>query len=262
GLIVAAFSKVKIGNLGLIFGTLPLLLAFVLNPIADRVFNVKHVKAGNLIVATDLTTMLRLYPELEADYPATIRHRNTPRPNPKDLIIQLGDDNTELQNEYTKTFSAHPVQLLSAKFYRFGQMLSIENARKQKLAYDVIANQYGLKSNENHSAIRYKLNSLSWETGNKWYFIWISGLHVVWLILNILAAIYFLTRVFVKRNLESVFIFLLFLIPLSYYFSYLLAATTPDYRFMYPATLLMQVNIVSLLLSKILTISRKPENNL
>lgn len=262
GLIIAAFCRIKFGNIGLIFGILPLLLGFVLNPIVDGVFNVQHVRAGNLVVASDLTTMLLLYPELRAEYPATIRHQNTPRKTPKDLIIELGNDNTELQNEYARTFSNYPSQFLFAKLYRFGQMLSVQNAWKQKLAYDIISNQYGLKINENHREIRYKLNSLSAETGNKWYFIWFSGLHVVWLILNILAATYFLTRVFVKRNLESVFTFLLFLVPLSYYFSYLLAATTPDYRFMYPATLLMQVSIISLLLSRILTISRKPESAL
>ena len=262
GLIIAAFGKIKFGRAGLLFGILPLLLGFVLNPVVDRVFNVQHVRAGNLVVASDLTTMLLLYPELRAEYPATIRHQNTPRKTPKDLIVELGNDNTELQNEYTRTFSRYPSQFLFAKLYRFGQMLSVQNAWKQKLAYDIITNQYGLKTNENHWEIRYKLNSLSAETGNKWYFIWISGLHIVWLILDILAAIYFLTRVFVKRNLESVFTFLLFLIPLSYYFSYLLAATTPDYRFMYPATLLTQISIISLLLSKILMISKKQEGGL
>lgn len=253
GLIIAAFGRIKFGKVGLVFGGLPLLLGFILNPLVNLVFDVQPAKAENLVVASDLTTMLRLYPELKADYPATIRHDQLPRQTSKDLIVELGGDNAELQKEYAKTFSAYPVQLLSAKLYRFGQMLSLENARKQKLAYDVIANKYGLKSNETHSQIRYKLNALSSETANSWYFIWISGLHAVWLILNLAAAVYFLRRVLAERNLKSVFCFLLFLIPLSYYFSYLLAATTPDYRFMYPATLLMQVSIVSLISSKVLT---------
>ncbi|MGI9036150.1 MAG: hypothetical protein ACR2GD_08940 [Pyrinomonadaceae bacterium] len=260
-LIIAAFGKIKFGKVGLAFGALPVLIAFSINPIVDSVFNVQHVKAGNLVVASDLTTMLMLYPELKPEYPATIRHKNNPRPKPKDLIIELGSDNIELQNEYEKTLSAHPAQFLSVKLYRFGQMLSVENGLKQKLAYDIIVNQYGLKINDDHREIRYKLDSLSAETGNRWYFVWISGLHVIWLSLNIIFAVYFLRKVFRQKDLNAVFSFLLFLIPLSYYFSYLLAATTPDYRFMYPATLLMQVYVISFMLNKILTISKKSKSS-
>lgn len=261
-LIIAVFSKIKIGNAGLIFAVFSLLLAFIINPLADRLFNIQHVRAGNLVIASDLTTMLQLYPVLETDYPATVRHhQNVPRETPKGLIKELGSDNAELQNEYARTLTTHPAAFLAAKFYRFGQMLSVKNAYKQKLAYDIVGNQYGLQTNGDYWQIRFKLNSLSGETANKWYFIWISGLHIVWLSLNMLAAIYFLIGVFRKKNIELVFLFLLFLIPLSYYFSYLLAATTPDYRFMYPATLLMQVSVISLLLAKILAIYKNPENS-
>jgi uncharacterized membrane protein len=136
-------------------------------------------------------------------------------------------------------------------------MLSPDSWSKQKVAYDIITNSYGLKSNEDYSAIRYKLNALSFDTENQWYFIWISGLHILWLVLNILAAAYFLIKVFTNSNRKSVFMLLLFLIPLSYYFSYLVAATTPDYRFMYPSTLLMQVLTISLLLSASLKFLQK-----
>ncbi|MGI8495683.1 MAG: hypothetical protein ACR2L1_10295 [Pyrinomonadaceae bacterium] len=244
-LLTAFLCGRKLNRVGYALGFVPLILAFSINPVVDYLFNVQHVKAGNLIVATDLTTMVRLFPELEPEYPATIKHRTTPRPNPKDLIIELGNDNEELRNEYLKTFSNHPIKLLAAKSHRFGQMLTYENALKQKLAYDIILNQYGLKTNEDYSEIRYKLNDLSSKTENKWYFIWFSGLHIVWIVINLLALIYFLYRTLIKRDTHSLYTLLLLLIPLSYYSSYLLSATTSDYRFMYPATLLTQVIVLS-----------------
>jgi hypothetical protein len=254
-LAIAVLMKLKLDSKVLfIIATsfLPLFLALALNPFINSFFKVDDVKTGNLVVANDLTTMLRLFPELEAEYPVTALHRKKPRESPKALVIELGNENRDLQNEHTKAIYSHPVKFLSAKLYLFWEMLSPHNWWQQKLAYDVIANPYGLKTNENYSATRYKLNALSIETGNQWYLIWISGLHIVWLVLNVLAVIYLSFRIFTKRNEKIIFSFILFLIPLSYYFSYVLAATTPNYRFMYPSMLLMQVFIISLLLSKIM----------
>lgn len=151
-----------------------------------------------------------------------------------------------------KALSAHPSKFLFAKFFLFERMLSSDYWFKQKLAYDIIGNPYGLKINEEFSPIRWKINALSEETANNWYFIWLSGIHLLWLALNILVVIYYLIKLLMKKDKYSLLTLLLFLIPFSYYFSYLLAATTPDYRFMYPATLIMQCLIVSILLIKCL----------
>lgn len=257
---LVVLSLNKFGKTGLIAAGLPLFLILILNPVLHSVFNIKHVRAGNLIVARDLTTMLQLYPELEAEYPETVRHQNTPKIGPKALIVELGGNNTELQNEYTKTMIKHPSAFLYTRFYLFGQMLGPSSWYQQKIAYDIIGNEYGLKTNENFNVIRYKLNELSLYTANSWYFIWISGLHILWLALNILSAMFFSTRLFIKRDRKSLFLLLLCLIPFSYYFSYVLAATTSDYRFMYPSTLIMQVLVASLLSSKIYKFFLKTTN--
>lgn len=70
---------------------------------------------------------------------------------------------------------------------------------------------------------------------------WFSFVHVVWLAANVgaLLACTWLALRHKQRHFRMAAAILL--LPASYYFSYLLALTASDFRFMYPATLLMQV---------------------
>lgn len=259
----AAFGKIKLGNIGLLTPVFLIFFAAVLNPVINSAFNVKSTNTGNLVLANDFANMLRLYPELRAEYPLAERNRYLPvichKHVPVYWGINVGKENQDLRNEYVKAITTDRSKLLYTRLYLFEQMFERNNWYQLKMFYGIEANPIGLKINDDFTEVRTALYKLSEDTGNQWYFIWISGLHIVWLILNTFCALYFSVKVIIKRDRKSLFLLLLYSIPLSYYSSYVIAAVSPDYRYMYPSTLIMQVLIVSLLLSRILKFFQKPK---
>lgn len=293
--ILAILIGLKLGRKWLIVGAIPMILAFVLNPIIYTVFNVGRTYTGNSVLSSDLAVMLKLYPELEAEYPLSARHKNAPtvlltdnggvwnettegKPCPyinkrscdsdmplacfgnhentfniqgNDCYMPVGRDNKTLKDEYFKAWTTHPFKILKAKVYLFWQMLHSRNWQADEIPCEISGNTMGLKLNDNFTGARESICYLSHEVANKSYFNWISGIHPLWLFLNIIFVIYFAVKFLLKKDAKSIFVFLLFLMPLSYYLSYILAATTPDYRFMYPSTVMMQVIFVSLMISNV-----------
>src|SRR5436305_1900504 len=69
---------------------------------------------------------------------------------------------------------------------------------------------------------------------------WVSGVHLVWILVNV-AWVGGLLAAWRRTGEERYgFLAALLLIPLAYYFSYLAATPGHDFRYMYPATLLIQ----------------------
>ena len=300
-LCLTILSIVKFGRIGLLAFLLPLLLASIITSFVYRVFSVREIHIGNTVLASDLATMVRLYPELQPEFPIAARHQNSPillaydvgltwddstegkscpyfdcqspllqecYGTPKNTFniegrncyLPVGEDNPALKAEYLKALTHEPLKFAATKLHIFWQMLHPRNWDTVKFVGDIFENKYGLVINNNFTNLREWLIKLSTKTGQKLYFNWISGMHIVWLALNILFVIYSLINIFLKRDRKALFILGLFLIPLSYYFSYFLATTTSDYRFMYPSTLIMQVLVISLIISTILTKLRKSDS--
>ena len=70
---------------------------------------------------------------------------------------------------------------------------------------------------------------------------WLTGVHLVWIVVDV-AWIAGVFAVSVRRRSHPPWVaILLVFLPLSYYGSYLLAMTARYFRYMYPATLLVQV---------------------
>ena len=105
-------------------------------------------------------------------------------------------------------------------------------------------NAYGLTQNETFKKARLGWQLLANNIHSITLTSFIGGEHLVWLIINVSLLILLIS----KRQLRSM-LFIVLLIPLGYYLSYLLACTGDDFRFMYPATLLVQVIALSLLFS-------------
>jgi hypothetical protein len=79
---------------------------------------------------------------------------------------------------------------------------------------------------------------------------WLSFVHLPWLLLNITlvaAGLYAHQRM--DATGKYLTLVLIFLIPLAYYFSYFPAVTAPDFRFMYPSTLVIQAAVLGILLN-------------
>ena len=292
-LIIALISNLKLGKKGLAFGILPLILAFAFNPIIYSAFSVGRTHTGNTVLASDMTVLLRFYPDLSPEFPLTARHREAPtvlltevggfwndkvegKPCPylnkkicdsqmplacfgfkentfnvdgNDCFMQVGNDNQVLKDEYFKALTTYPLRLLKVKVFLFLQMLNPRNWNPIPTGCDISSNSSGLKINDRFTETRENLCYLNHQVGNQGILSWISGVHPLWLFLNVLFVIYFGVTALLKRDSKTVILFLLFLMPLSYYLSYIVAATTPDYRFMYPSTLMTQVLIFSFVIS-------------
>jgi len=76
-----------------------------------------------------------------------------------------------------------------------------------------------------------------------------SFVHLPWIVLNLLGILYcFMNR---HKSGPLRYLGLILLIPATYYFSYLIALTASDFRFMYPSLVIMQVITLTFLLSGI-----------
>ena len=65
--------------------------------------------------------------------------------------------------------------------------------------------------------------------------------HLPWVVLNVILVILAAIAAGLTRTRGSVLVAALLLLPLAYYVSHLLAVTAHDYRYMFPATLLLQI---------------------
>ena len=178
--------------------------------------------------------------------------KNTSNIDGRNCYMPVGTDNPALKAEYLKAATQHPLKFISTKLYIYWQMLHPRNWENAKFVSEIYENKLGLVINDRFTSIREYLFRLSTETGRKIYFNWISGMHIVWLAMNIFLVIYALINTLLKRTQKSFFLLSLLLVPLAYYFSYLLATATSDYRYMYPSTLVVQIFSVSLILSNLL----------
>ena len=126
--------------------------------------------------------------------------------NGHNCCMPVGRDNQVLKEEYHKAIETHPFKFIHAKFYLFWQMLHPRYWRNQKIPYDIYENPFGLKSNENFTVARDFLSNLAIDAGNSWYFVWVSGIHLLWLIINLIILSYYLIKgLIMKFDLRLIF---------------------------------------------------------
>jgi hypothetical protein len=78
---------------------------------------------------------------------------------------------------------------------------------------------------------------------------WFSYVHAPWLVINLLGLM--ICAFLAARIKKAVFLFLILLIPASYYMSYLITLTASEFRLMYPSTLIVQVIILSFMIANL-----------
>ena len=137
-----------------------------------------------------------------------------------------------------------PFTLAKVKFAGFYYMLK-PSTQKYWYHTQLDPNKLGLAQNELFKPARLGWQRLANNIRNIMLTSLIGAEHFVWLIVN-----FILLFVLIKRKETRSNLFIILLMPLAYYFSYLLANTCDDFRFMYPSTLLVQVITLSLLFSR------------
>jgi len=171
------------------------------------------------------------------------------------MKIIKGKWDPTLQSEYLDALYSYPLSIIKIKIKTFSELITNCSPRRWYIDH-IRANSFNLKHNDITKSmridIRRNLNKV--KTGK--YSRYISCYHVVWLAVNLIA-ILMITFLYLKRkeNMHLMFIIILF-IPLSYYFSYLLAVTGYPFRFMYPSTLMVQIIFINMLIYFIVQITK------
>jgi hypothetical protein len=137
----------------------------------------------------------------------------------------------------------HTLTWLTVKFLNFVDYLRPVTYRYFYQVQDPnLLKEAGLVPGSRFSIFRERIYAeLSWVSQNA-VLRWFSFVHLPWLVINVLG-IFACIIYALRSNQRNKYLFfaIILSIPASYYFSYLIALTASDFRFMYPSTLVIQV---------------------
>jgi len=145
----------------------------------------------------------------------------------------------ELRAEFQRAAWRFPLLFARVKIEPFWRLLGF-GAPHMFMYTRLDENKFGLYLNTRFAAPRNRLIQWVSAAGESRILRFISGVHLVWLTANFvwIACLLAASRGGRSPGLRS--LALVLLLPLTFYLSYLLAAPAHDYRFMYPATLVLQ----------------------
>lgn len=206
------------------------------------------------VMALDLVGMCVLDPSLRAELPWTDRHLTAdyaaryafgdvgPIMFDPPLIVAPGyvADADALSAEYWPTIAAHPWLFARVKYEGVIPLLGLDKTQGW-FSDEIYENEFGLAPQPAMPGVRKALVDSATSTLLSPALRWLAGVHGVWVAvaLLLLAPGALLLRRTDRR--AAMTLASLLAIPLLYYASYFVAATTPTFRFMYPSTLMVQV---------------------
>jgi hypothetical protein len=231
----------------------PLALCLTVNPLIDAVFQVAKLHPDSQIMAIDLVGLCAADRALCARLPWTRAHirdesglaRYRPGdigfifwddPSPVDRSIRL--DYPRLRAEYLRAVRELPGPLAKVKLRAFETLLGLDRTF-YFFHGTIVDNPYGLTLNVRFAPLRQRLIGVAEGVAEHPVLRWLSGVHLVWIVVNLLWVIGLLP--FPRYR----FLACVLLIPLGYFLSYLFATPMHDFRFMYPSTLMVQCVTVS-----------------
>lgn len=161
-------------------------------------------------------------------------------------------DDSQFVSQYYGLIKHAPLSVLKVKWAGFKYMMP-SHIKYHWFHPALDSNRYGLKLNSTFQGPRsswIRLTNIL--LANKWIG-YVFGGHLLWILLDML----FILFVFIKKLSPNIIFSSLLFIPLLYCFSYLLASTDPDFRFVYPSSLLIQVILSTFLVA---LIAKKPNS--
>jgi hypothetical protein len=241
----------------------PLALYLAATPAIDTVFGVVAMHPDSQVMALDLVGLcardraegrpvcprlpwtrahIRDPGALAAYRPGDIGFIFWDRPPHVDPSIRL--DYPRLRSEYLRAVRESPGPLARVKLAAFKPLLGVHETY-YFFHGSIVENPYRLALGERLAPVRGALSTPATWVSQDPAFRWISGVHLVWLLANLLAVAGLLVLRLRRRQERFGFLAWVLLIPLGYYLSYLLAAPAHDFRFMYPSTLIIQCVVLS-----------------
>lgn len=225
----------------------PLLAFSVCDNALDLAFHVRKVHLKRQMLAFDLFGMCALDARVCGSIPYVTSRFKVPdyrqRYVPGDLGVsfwaepavldpRIQWDGDRIRGEYLRAAGGFPGILARVKLEAFGTLLGF-HPPVLFFHQTLDENKYGLRLNARFAPQREWLAGTVRAAGESPGWRLISGVNVIWLLADcawIAALISFRRRALA----------LVLLLPLAFYLSYLPATPAHDFRFMYPATLVMQ----------------------
>ncbi|MFL6232583.1 MAG: hypothetical protein ACJ76N_05560 [Thermoanaerobaculia bacterium] len=253
GIVLAAALWRRSHAAGAVLALAPLLLCLAAERAIDRIFDVQPRHLERLMMVFDLAGVCAEDERACAELPYTrsqagggdLARRYVPgdmgRSFPHGILVR-DEDAAALRGEYLRAVRRFPGLLARVKMEAFAPLLDPNGAR-MVIYRGMDANEFGLRLNPRFAAVRERLTRAMLWAGEKSPFLRpLVGSHLVWFGLNILGTGLLLASPG-RRPLA-----LVALLPLAFSLSYLLATPEPDYRFLYPSTLVAQCVTLSWLL--------------
>ncbi|HEX9944068.1 MAG TPA: hypothetical protein VGG03_18810 [Thermoanaerobaculia bacterium] len=240
----------------------PLAICLTANALIARVFGVEELHTDSAIIALDLVGLCAESRSACDHLPWTESHildesalaRYRPGDigfifwdEPKHVDPSIRADYPRLWSEYLRAIREFPLLLAQVKLEAFETLLGMD--RTFYFFHDsIVENPYGLALNPRFAPARRWLSRVTNGVGGHPVLRWLSGVHLVWIVANVLWVIGSLIVSFRSGGEGHRFLACLLLVPLGYAFSYLLATPMHDFRFMYPSTLAVQCVTLSRLI--------------
>jgi hypothetical protein len=257
----------------LAFAASPLVLYVLANPVMYALFQVRKFHTDSAVMALDLVGLCAEGSAVCDRLPWTKAHILDPgalahyRPGdigfifwdqPKHVAPSIRQDYPRLRAEYFRAVEEFPFLLAKIKVEAFETLFGLDRTF-YFFHPSIVDNPYRLTLNDRFAPVRRGLIEVTTEVAESPVLRWVSGVHLVWMIVDLLAVVglAMLSRRPGRaryRDLAAVL-----LLPAGYYLSYLAATPMFDFRFMYPSTLMVQCVALSWLLGLLPGLAAKPD---
>jgi hypothetical protein len=256
GLVLAAALWRRSRAAGVALALVPLLGCLLAERAIDRIFDVQPRHLERLMMVFDLVGVCAEDERACGELPYTRRQAGggdlARRYVPGDMgrsfphgIRVRDEEAATLRGEYLRALRRFPGLLARVKVEAFAPLLDPGGAR-MVVYRGTDANEFGLRLNPRFAAVRaWMTRAALWAGEESPLLRPLVGSHLIWFGLNVLGVGFLLASPH-RRPLG-----LALLQPLAFYLSYLLATPEPDYRFLYPSTLVMQCVALSWALGEI-----------
>jgi len=160
----------------------------------------------------------------------------------KDRIVRRGyvwDNYARLAREYRRAIWLAPGAWLVVKAK--AAAASLFDPMPWWHRREIAPNRYGLHFSDDFRELRSVLLDIDTAIWQDPFLRFLCARHLPWVILDVVLLVLASLAAWMSRTRRAAWIALLLLLAFAYYSSHLMAVTVHDYRFMYPATLLVQI---------------------
>ena len=221
-----------------------------------RILHVERTYSEQAVLAMDLVGMLVVEPALQNQLTYISQHlaedyREKYVFGQEYSLLEIvdfpvrGEKNQDLVDEYYRAIQSSPLIWASVKLTAFYELLRPDRSHYTYHA-GMEKNKFGLKQNTDFKEIRNQYKQLAKLAIKHTPLRWVFGIGIVWITAGLLEFILACYLWFRYQNPKARFWAVLLTIPLSYCGSYLLATIDVDFRYIYPAMLLIEVFSISI----------------